>query len=151
MTVLVEIPLKTGRGLNSREHHMARARRVSDEKAVVRMALATRADWRPRGRCWTVTLTRVAPSKGLDGDNLQGALKAVRDAVADVLGIDDGSSDITWRYAQETAPSARKSPGAMRRILGPRYVVRILVEPRAVTGASGAGRRGVVASRDDSA
>jgi hypothetical protein len=131
MTVLVEIPLKTVRGKNAREHHMARHRRVRDEKAVVRMALSTRADWRPRGLCWTVTLTRVAPSKGLDGDNLQGALAAVRDAVASVLGIDDGSPDITWRYAQETTPSERPSKGNVaRRILGPRYLVRILVEPR---------------------
>ena len=48
----------------------------------------------------TVTLTRIAPRK-LDCDNLRGALKAVRDGVADWLGVDDGSERITWKYAQE--------------------------------------------------
>jgi hypothetical protein len=38
--------------------------------------------------------------RALDGDNLQRALKAVRDGVADALGIDDGDSRIEWQYGQ---------------------------------------------------
>lgn len=48
----------------------------------------------------TVTLTRVGKRK-LDGDNLQGAFKYIRDAVAAKLGIDDGSDLYDWQYRQE--------------------------------------------------
>lgn len=47
-----------------------------------------------------VTLTRLAPSSGLDDDNLRGALKAVRDGVADALRIDDRDPRVTWEYEQ---------------------------------------------------
>jgi P2-related tail formation protein len=36
----------------------------------------------------------------LDGDNLQSGFKAVRDGVADWLGIDDGSQLVEWEYRQ---------------------------------------------------
>jgi len=49
----------------------------------------------------TVVLTRVAPRK-LDGDNLQSGFKAVRDGVADWLGVDDGNGLIDWQYAQRS-------------------------------------------------
>jgi hypothetical protein len=49
-----------------------------------------------------VTLARLAP-RDLDDDNLRGALKAVRDGVADALGIDDRDPRVTWLYAQEKA------------------------------------------------
>lgn len=50
-----------------------------------------------------VTLTRIAPSNGLDGDNLQGSLKGVRDAVAVWFSVNDRSPLIEWRYEQERA------------------------------------------------
>jgi hypothetical protein len=50
----------------------------------------------------TVVLTRVAPRK-LDGDNLQSGFKAVRDGVADWLGVDDGNGLVDWQYAQRSA------------------------------------------------
>jgi hypothetical protein len=55
-----------------------------------------------------VVLTRIAPprSKGLDSDNLQRALKAVRDAVADQLGVNDGDKRVIWLYQQATGPWA---------------------------------------------
>jgi hypothetical protein len=40
----------------------------------------------------------------MDGDNSIGSLKAVRDGVADALGIDDGDPRLTWEYRQETGP-----------------------------------------------
>ena len=46
-----------------------------------------------------VTITRVGPRK-LDDDNLQGACKYVRDQIAQVVGVDDGSDLYTWRYRQ---------------------------------------------------
>ncbi len=48
----------------------------------------------------TITLTRLAP-RILDCDNLRGALKAVRDGIADWLGVDDGDPRLTWEYGQE--------------------------------------------------
>lgn len=52
-----------------------------------------------------VTITRHGPRK-LDDDNLQGACKAVRDGIADSVGVDDGSDIYTWVYKQEHGPYA---------------------------------------------
>ena len=49
---------------------------------------------------YRVAFTRISP-RALDDDNLRGALKAVRDGVADALGIDDRDSRVTWSYGQE--------------------------------------------------
>lgn len=46
-----------------------------------------------------MTITRVSPRK-LDDDNLQSACKYVRDQIADLIGVDDGSPLYTWRYSQ---------------------------------------------------
>lgn len=96
--LLIVIPLRTGNGLNGREHHMARARRVKAERDAVAWMLCTLR--RPVLPC-TVTLTRVAPSQGLDDDNLAGALKGVRDAVAEWLGVDDRDRHrVRYEYEQ---------------------------------------------------
>ncbi len=71
-----------------------------------------------------VALTRIAP-RDLDTDNLASGLKAVRDGVADALGVDDGSSRIEWRYAQE-----RGRPGE--------YAVRVEIRELGLVG----GRQG---------
>lgn len=48
-----------------------------------------------------VTLTRIAPSTGLDpDDNLRTALKWIKDGVAKVLGIDDRDPIVKWEYDQ---------------------------------------------------
>jgi hypothetical protein len=48
-----------------------------------------------------VTITRIAPCE-LDDDNLAGSAKAVRDGVADWLGVDDRTkrSGVVWKYEQ---------------------------------------------------
>jgi hypothetical protein len=46
-----------------------------------------------------VTLTRVSP-RPLDSDNLASSLKAIRDGIADTLGINDGDPRVTWAYEQ---------------------------------------------------
>jgi hypothetical protein len=49
----------------------------------------------------TVTVTRVAPGRGLDRhDNLPAACKHVVDGVADYIGLDDCDPRINWHYAQ---------------------------------------------------
>jgi hypothetical protein len=48
-----------------------------------------------------IGMTRIGQKK-LDDDNVRGALKAIRDGIADALGTDDGSECLSWAYAQET-------------------------------------------------
>lgn len=100
----IEIPLRTGSGLNGREHPMARSRRVKAERDCVHWMLLGKP--RPELPC-VVTLTRVAPSAGLDDDNLVGSLKAVRDQVAAWLGVDDRDRQtVRYRYEQARGPWA---------------------------------------------
>ncbi|KEZ78334.1 hypothetical protein [Salinisphaera hydrothermalis] len=87
------LPLRTTSKLNDRKHWAARHRQAKAERRAAYMA--TRRHDLP---C-VVTLTRVSPGT-LDGDNLQGAMKSIRDGVADRLGIDDRDSRVEWRYAQ---------------------------------------------------
>jgi hypothetical protein len=42
----------------------------------------------------------------MDSDGLAIAFKAVRDGVADWLGVDDGHESLTWRYAAQKATKA---------------------------------------------
>jgi len=97
------VPMRTGRGLNDRMHHMERHRVNKGEQELVLWSLAlSRAK---RHAPCVVRLTRVAPgTRPLDDDNLRGALKNVRDAVAKWLGIDDGDSRVTYAYKQERGP-----------------------------------------------
>lgn len=99
----IVIPLRTGRGLNDRPGHFyARGKKVKRERTAVAWSLvALLPRERPSLPC-VVTLTRLAPSNGLDDDNLAGALKAVRDQVAVWLGVDDRRRELVrYRYEQE--------------------------------------------------
>lgn len=88
---------------NLREHHMARARRVKKQRVKARIAmLMTYAQFET---VLVVRLTRVG-KRFLDGDNLQGALKAYRDGVADYFAVDDRTPLIRWEYAQEKGEPA---------------------------------------------
>ena len=90
------IPYRLPSAPNLREHWAVKARRVKQQRGVVTMFLGAR----PRPPLPTVvTLTRIAP-RPLDGDNLAGAFKAMRDAVAEWLGVDDADPRVTWAYAQ---------------------------------------------------
>ncbi len=70
-----------------------------------------------------VHLTRLAPSGGLDFDNLVSSGKAVRDGVADALGVKDNDRRVTWHYDQR--PS------------GKRGVWGVVIEIKAVSSATG--------------
>ena len=97
--------LRTVPGMNSREHYMSRFRRVRDEKERVGWELKRLLE-KPPVPC-VVTLTRLAPSNGLDDDNLVGSLKSVRDAVADWIGVDDKDrATVRYEYAQQRGPWA---------------------------------------------
>jgi hypothetical protein len=90
------IPIKAASTANLREHWSAKARRAKAHRNAARLKCPA---W-PGPALVRVTLTRIG-IRELDGDNLQGALKAVRDGVADRLRIDDGSPLIRFVYAQE--------------------------------------------------
>lgn len=97
--IAVTIPVKTVSESNGRDHWRVKARRVR---------LQRRAAWElcPRvGLPCIVTLVRVSP-RALDDDNLRGALKAIRDGVADRLGIDDRDPRVEWSYAQRKGPQS---------------------------------------------
>ena len=96
------VALRTVPGMNTREHWRVRAKRVKAEKALIGWNLRTCP--RPATPC-TVLLTRIAPSNGLDDDNLVGALKSCRDSVAEWLGVDDKHHDIVrYENAQQRGP-----------------------------------------------
>lgn len=86
---MITIPMRTSPGQNAREHFWVKAKRVKGERQTVAWML--RGQQKPQLPC-SVRLTRVAPSGGLDDDNLVGSLKAVRDEVAAWLGVDDRHS-----------------------------------------------------------
>ena len=98
----VEMDMKIVSVANMRLHWAAKARLVKTQRQKTKNALAAVAQsFGVEVLPVTVILTRVAPRR-LDGDNLQSAFKAVRDGVADWLGIDDGSSMIEWQYNQRS-------------------------------------------------
>lgn len=94
----VLVPLKIESTANLREHWRKRAHRTQLHRrqafAALRQALPS-----PGIRRSLVTLTRIAPRQ-LDDDNLAHAFKAVRDGVADWLGLPDNHPDVQWKYAQ---------------------------------------------------
>lgn len=98
----VEIPIKTVSVMNVREHWSARAKRAKGHRATTHAMLlgSRRPDLGLPPYCATVTLTRIG-SRTLDGDNLQSALKACRDGIADWLRVDDADARVSWCYSQQ--------------------------------------------------
>lgn len=107
------IDLATVSEANQREHHHAKAARAKRQRETVALALFTLgrhpAELLAKGKL-RVNFTRLA-SVALDSDNLVGAFKACRDAVASWLGVDDGPrGPVTWAYAQEPHKRHRNNP-----------------------------------------
>ena len=86
---------------NAREHWSVRHARDKREAGALRAAWTSAglAGWIVPLPC-SVTLARLG-GKEMDGDNLQGALKAVRDAAAKLIGVDDADDRVKWRYRQD--------------------------------------------------
>lgn len=105
MTIaLFQFPLKTvcTANQNKGEHWAVKARRVKKEKESTKQYLdMTLLRKKPQITNVTkVTLTRHSAGE-LDDDNLRSALKAVRDATAQWLGVDDGPKGPKWEYEQQ--------------------------------------------------
>lgn len=105
--IVVTLPLRTVSEANRRDHWRVKAKRAQEQRSVTRMAVLPRTrnlipaiDW----TLCTVLLVRTGP-RFLDGDNLCGALKGVRDGVADALGVQDNDPRVTWAYGQDRGPA----------------------------------------------
>jgi hypothetical protein len=91
------MPIATASILNVREHWVKRANRAKIHRQQAYLLTgALRSLILPA----KVSLVRVSP-RLLDDDNLRGALKSVRDGIADRLGIDDRDPRVSWEYGQE--------------------------------------------------
>lgn len=95
-----QIGLRLESTANLREPWQRRAKRAQEHRFFGR-ALGKAAGARPLapGERATITITRVAP-RALDDDNLASCAKAVRDGVADALGVPDNDRRLSWAYAQ---------------------------------------------------
>ena len=92
----IYMPVRAVSTLNAREHWAVRSRRASEQRETA--YTSTPRVSIPQGGL-TVLLTRIGPRE-LDGDNLQGSLKSVRDGIAEKLGINDNDPRVRWEYAQ---------------------------------------------------
>mgnify|MGYP001578260486 CR=1 FL=1 len=92
------LPIRAVNTANTREHWARRAARAKQHRHEAYHSV--RAAKPTRRVAYTVTLTRIGKRR-TDSDGLAISLKAVRDGVADALGIDDGSERIAWLYGQE--------------------------------------------------
>ncbi len=127
------LPLRTISEANARGSWHGRARRAKALRGASRMAVEPRVGAYRRSLApgamgsVVVTLERLAPSPGLDDDNLRAALKAVRDGVADALGLSsDRDPRVTWLYAQADSRALVRAGVAPMLVRG--YGVRVRVE-----------------------
>lgn len=107
-----DVPIRLTGGLNARDGHWSgRAKRVKAERKCVAAFAPLPYVWRQlamEAERFTITLTRVSP-RAMDDDGWVGRAKGIRDEVARLLGIDDGSPRLTWRYRQaKGAPHQHK-------------------------------------------
>jgi crossover junction endodeoxyribonuclease RusA len=96
------IPIKSVSVANLRMHWAVKAKLAKAHRNAAKTALMSVAPEAPELPL-TVILTRLGP-RTLDTDNLASCLKAVRDGVADWLGVDDGDARLDWQYEQRKGP-----------------------------------------------
>jgi hypothetical protein len=101
-TIRVTVPIATASVANLREHWTAKHRRTAQQRFVVAAKLREAVGTQQLRPPYEVMLCRISP-RPLDRDNLAMALKSVRDAVAEVLGLsnDRESDELAWKYGQE--------------------------------------------------
>ncbi|MFA4900877.1 MAG: hypothetical protein WC563_15270 [Brevundimonas sp.] len=88
---------------NEHTHWRVRSKRAKAQRGLASMVLRSICATPPPPPL-TITITRHAPSNGLDSDSLPPSGKHLRDGIADFLGVDDGSASLTWLYCQERGP-----------------------------------------------
>lgn len=96
----VIIPIRTKSELNACEHWGKRYRRRKAQREMIFYELASRSTRKPKAPI-DIWLTRIAPRMLDIDDNLNASFKAIRDGIADWIGIDDKSNLLRWRYSQK--------------------------------------------------
>ena len=118
--VTVTLPLRLTNPSNGGQgrHWAVTARHRSTIRGPVRLVVASRI----HGLTLPVfvTITRIAPSSGLDFDGLVASAKSVRDGVADAFGMTDRDPRILWAYGQERGPAKT-------------WAVRVTIAPSTLT------------------
>lgn len=119
----LELPVRVISEANQRGHWAGGAERARSQRFLAALAVkAYLRNCRPLALPAVITLTRLAPRK-LDSDNLARAFKAVRDGIADALGIEDGDERLEWRYAQHQREKGGTCPDVVNG-----YGIRIRIE-----------------------
>lgn len=94
------VPIRTVSESNQREHWATKHRRNKRQQEAVGYAMLAVRPLLPKPPV-LVTLTRFAYCR-LDPGNLEASFKHVQDAVAKMLGVDDGDQvRVSWLYEQE--------------------------------------------------
>ena len=107
----VILPVKTVSEANAHTHWRLRQKRAKLQRYAAYTlvkAEAVREGGLPALPA-IITMTRLSAGK-LDDDNLAGAMKHVRDGIADAYGVDDGDDRYDWRVAQERPQKGQKTP-----------------------------------------
>jgi len=125
--VIFILPIRTTNPLNnaqgfSKGATFAKARQRKQQRSIAEMATRVRVQGR-MSMPIVVTITRLAPSSGLDSDGLAAAMKSVRDGIADGLGLaNDRDPRVRWVLDQ------RRTPRSL-------WGVEIRIEPEAEVAA----------------
>lgn len=111
MLIEFDVPLHTISEMNLKEHWARSAARHKNQKKAITLILKVNSV--PKDLPVTITMTRCM-SRMLDDDNLRGAFKWIRDALAEwfcpglAAGRADDDKRITWKYSQEKCTSKKK-------------------------------------------
>lgn len=101
----VVLTIRTVSESNARDHWSVKAKRVASQRTAATLTLRPLVRLKMRLPV-VVTMTRISPGM-LDDDNLRGALKAVRDGIADVFEVNDRDPRISWEYRQARGRGAQ--------------------------------------------
>jgi hypothetical protein len=97
----VTIPIRVVPEVNQRGGWQRRFfSRTKPHKEIVFLACRTTFGATPPKLPLVIKMTRISPGM-LDDDNAVGAMKAVRDSVAQYLGINDRDNRVKWLVGQE--------------------------------------------------
>jgi len=102
LSIAFTVPLKVVSEANQHEHWTKKHHRNQDQQSTINNYWPLSVSAIPVALPCSIELTRIGIGR-MDSDNLAGAFKHVRDAIARLIGVDDGSDLIEWRYAQRAS------------------------------------------------
>lgn len=107
MTIDFEIPIRVVSEANQGGKLRTKIRRKKLQKQYTAMFAPNRMGKMIRLPI-TVLFMRVYPSQGkpMDDDNLVGSFKYIRDAIAELFGVDDKDKRIKWECGQKKVKGA---------------------------------------------